>query len=324
MPKAEAVPSFDSREELLALARSPEVLARRRQEQAFYDSMDVEAIASSIGLRMERHELASEPDGNRVFLHLIRPDDDRVLPCVYYLHGGGMMAGSAFDGNYRAFGKLIAANDIAVAMIDFRNSVFPSSTDDVGPYPAGLHDCVSGFRWVLDASTRLGIDPGRVVVAGESGGANLSLALMMRLLRSGHTGLVRGVYVLCPYIAGQWPHERYPSSFDNNGIFLDLHNKLGAVSYGSEAFERRDPLAWPGFATEDDVRGFPPTVISVNECDPLRDEGIEFYRLLMRSGVAARCRQVMGTIHGSEILVAICPDISRDAAASIAHFCRSV
>ena len=35
-----------------------------------------------------------------------------------------------------------------------------------------------------------------------------------------------------------------------------------------------------------DVVGLPPTVISVNECDPLRDEGINFYRLLLKNGVA--------------------------------------
>jgi hypothetical protein len=44
--------------------------------------------------------------------------------------------------------------------------------------------------------------------------------------------------------------------------------------------------------------------------DPLRDEGISFYRLLMHSGVRARCRQVMGTIHGTEIFPTCCPDIS--------------
>ena len=38
------------------------------------------------------------------------------------------------------------------------------------------------------------------------------------------------------------------------------------------------------------MRDLVPTVISVNECDPLRDEGVGFYRLLMRAGVAARCR----------------------------------
>ena len=75
----------------------------------------------------------------------------------------------------------------------------------------------------------------------------------------------------------------------------------GAMSYGIEEFEAQNPLAWPGFASEADVRGFPPTVISVNECDPLRDEGIEFYRLLLRAGVPARGRQVMGTIHGTDV-----------------------
>jgi acetyl esterase/lipase len=54
----------------------------------------------------------------------------------------------------------------------------------------------------------------------------------------------------------------------------------------------------------------------------LRDEGIEFYRLLLRAGVPARCRQVMGTIHGTEIFALSCPEISRDTAASIASFCR--
>jgi len=38
--------------------------------------------------------------------------------------------------------------------------------------------------------------------------------------------------------------------------------------------------------------------------------------------VPARCRQMMGTIHGTEIFVVSCPDVSRDTAASIAQFCR--
>ena len=53
------------------------------------------------------------------------------------------------------------------------------------------------------------------------------------------------------------------------------------MAYGIDEFNNQNPLAWPGFANEEDVRGFPSTVISVNECDPLRDEGIAFYRLLL-------------------------------------------
>jgi acetyl esterase len=51
-------------------------------------------------------------------------------------------------------------------------------------------------------------------------------------------------------------------------------------------------------------------------------EGVNFYRLLLRAGVSACCRQVMGTIHGTEVFPMACPDISRDTAASIGDFAR--
>jgi acetyl esterase/lipase len=103
---------------------------------------------------------------------------------------------------------------------------------------------------------------------------------------------------------------------------MDLHNNRGAVAYGIEEFRARNPLAWPAFATAEDIKGLPPAIISVNECDPLRDEGILFYRLLIQNGVHARCRQVMGTIHGTEIFPICCPEISHDTAADIANFCK--
>ena len=70
------------------------------------------------------------------------------------------------------------------------------------------------------------------------------------------------------------------------------------------------------------MTGFPPTVISVNECDPLRDEGINFYRLLLQAGVPARGREVLGTMHGTEVFVIACPEIGRDTARDLAAFAR--
>ena len=141
-------------------------------------------------------------------------------------------------------------------------------------------------------------------------------------MRAGDIGLVQGLYALCPYIAGRWPLDEYPSSTENNGILIDLHNNGGAMGYGIEELEARNPLAWPGFATIEDVRGLPESVISVNECDPLRDEGINFYRLLLTAGVPAQCRQVMGTIHATEIFPIAAPEVSRETARSTADFCR--
>jgi len=313
-----------SRDELLAETNAPEAVAARERSISMFDLLDDENVAPKTGLDISTVEITSQPDGNPIKLQVIRPEASEPLPCVYYIHGGGMAMMSCFDGMYRAWGRLIAHQGVAVIMVDFRNCEVPSSSTEVAPFPAGLNDCVSGLEWVHAHADELRIDAARIIVAGESGGGNLTLATGLKLRRDGHLDLIRGLYALCPYIAGSWPQERFPSSIENNGILLDLHNNRAAMSYGIDAFERGDPLAWPSFATEDDVTGLVPTVISVNECDPLRDEGIEFYRLLLRAGVPARCRQVMGTIHGTEIFLSMCPEISRDTAVSIAHFCREV
>ena len=313
----------ESREAMVAVAQTAEAKAVQEGLKTFLDACDNEDIAPSTGLKIENYEFQSQPDGNTAKIQYIRPDSSEALPCVYYIHGGGMASMSCYYGNYRAWGKIIAAQGVAVAMVEFRNSVSPSALPEVAPYPAGLNDCVSGLKWVASQADELNIDASRIIVAGESGGGNLTLATGLRLKQEGALDLIQGLYALCPYIAGIWPLDENPSSVENNGILLDLHNNQGAMGYGVEEVEKRNPLAWPGFANEDDVRGLVPTVISVNECDPLRDEGVNFYRLLVRAGVSARCRQVMGTIHGTEIFPIACPEVSRDTAVSVADFCKN-
>lgn len=310
-----------SRAELLEEVNRPEAVAVSEQMAMMLDLMDNEAVAPSTGLEISTTEFISNPDGNTIKLQVIRPTSETPLPCVYYIHGGGMQTMSCFLGMYRSWGRTIANQGVAVIMVDFRNCLEASSAPEIEPFPAGLNDCVSGLKWVHAHADELRIDPAHIIVAGESGGGNLTLATGLKLKQDGDLGLIRGLYAMCPYIAGSWPQDRFPSSTENNGILLNLHNNRGAMAYGIEAFDAKNPLAWPSFATEEDVTGLVSTVISVNECDPLRDEGIEFYRLLLQAGVAARCRQVMGTSHGAE-LMSIAPDISRETAASIAQFCR--
>jgi acetyl esterase len=311
-----------SREDILREENTPEAKAAAAGLKAFLDMCDSEEIAPSHGLRVHTEQVQSAPDGNSINIQFIRPDSDERVPCVYYIHGGGMERLSCYDGNYKAWGRMIAANGVAVAMVDFRNAILASSVPEVAPFPAGLNDCVSGLAWVHANSSKLNIDSERLIVAGESGGGNLTLATGLRLKQDGNLDLIQGMYALCPYVAGQWPLTEHPSSIENNGIMLQLHHNRGAMGYGIEAFEKRHPFAWPGFATAEDIEGLPPTIISVNECDPLRDEGIAFYRRLLQGGVSARCRQVMGTIHGTEIFPICCPDISRDTARNIADFAR--
>ncbi|MDC1295228.1 alpha/beta hydrolase [Myxococcota bacterium] len=322
IPGSSAEDSKD-REELLARMNGEGSQEATDAIRNMMELCDTEEIAPSAGLVVETKEFQSEPDGNTIKIQLIRHEEGGARPTVYYIHGGGMMIMSCYDGNYRAWGKMIAARGVNVAMVDFRNCVSPSSAPEVAPYPAGLNDCVSGLKWVHANAAELGVDPDQIIIAGESGGGNLSIATTLRLKQEGKLDLIKGLYALCPYIAGEWPQERFPSSMENNGILLDLHNNNGAMAYGIEELEKQNPLAWPSFATAEGLTGLPPTMISVNECDPLRDEGIAFYRTLIEAGVEARCRQVMGTMHGTEIFPMVCPEISRDTAGSLADFCRN-
>ncbi len=309
-----------TREEMVERAASPTARAMRELYRSMVDGVDREEVASFRGLVTTDYEVTSAPDGNTINVRVVRPDDDEVRACVYYIHGGAMATLSCFDGNYRAWARLVAAEGVVVVMVDFRNCVAPSSVPDVAPFPSGLNDCVAGLKWVHERARDLGVDPSRVVVAGESGGGNLSVAVGLTLKQLGELDLIKGLYLFCPYLVGEYPVNEYPSTVENNGIFIDVRGNGGAIAYGIDAFDARDPRAWPGFATLDDVRGFPPTVVSVNECDPLRDEGVAFYRLLLEAGVAARGRVVLGTSHATEVFVETCPDITRDAARDLAAF----
>jgi acetyl esterase len=317
---AVGVTDVKDRDELLADLASPAGRAMLLAEAMFMDEGDSEEVAPSTGLAFSSVDVTSSPDDNVITLHVIRPDDDQVRACVYYIHGGAMSFLSCTYGSYRTWGRLIAAQGVVVVMVEFRNALSPSTVREVAPFPAGLNDCVSGLRYLHEHAADFGVDPGRIVVSGESGGGNLSIALVLRLKREDAMSIVKGLYVFCPYINGSWPDPRYPSSSEYRELLSDVTCNRGRIGYGIEAFDARDPLAWPGFATRDDVTGFPPTVISVNECDPLRDEGIAFYRLLLAAGVAARAREALGTMHATEMYPTTCPEISRATAQELATF----
>ena len=314
-----------TREEILAEQETEEAIQGKAVMEMINNSPHYKEVVTDEGLVTHTKEFTSSPDGNNIKIQYIRPDTDEKLPCVYYIHGGGMMVSSCFDELYAAWGRCIARQGVAVAMVDFRNAMWASSAPEIAPFPAGLNDCVSGLKWIHANAEELNIDNEQIIIAGESGGGNLTIATGLKLKQDGDIGLIKGLYALCPYIAGHWPLPENPSSEENEGILLSLHTEQefsqGALIYGIDAYKNKDPLAWPSFATADDVKGLPKTYIIVNECDPLRDEGVNFYRLLREADVDAQCRQVMGSVHGTEIFLG-CIEISDETAMSIANFCR--
>ena len=126
-----------SRDEMLAEQAAIDP-ARAQASKAMMDAVDNEAIAPKAGLSIRSESIVSAPDGNRINLQIIRPDTAERLACVYYIHGGGMMSLSCYDGPWRAWGRIIASFGVSVVMVDFRNCLAPSSVPEVAPFPAGL------------------------------------------------------------------------------------------------------------------------------------------------------------------------------------------
>ena len=248
-----------------------------------------------------RTETIRGHDRNEIKLYIHQPlNAAGVLPCVYHLHGGGMVILTGADAAYRRWRDELAALGLVVVGVEFRNGAGKLGNH---PFPAGLNDCMSGLKWTFDNKDQLGIS--RIIVSGESGGGNLSLAICLKAKREGCPEQISGVYALCPYIYGAWgePGKELPSLVENDGYFIDCRlMSITAAAYDPERRNNANPMCWPYRATIEDLRGLPPHVISVNELDPLRDEGLAYYRRLRAAGVAGYARTLNGTIHAADVL----------------------
>ncbi len=263
-------------------------------------------------------------DGQDVTLYVSRPTDtDAALPCVVHLHGGGMAILSAAGTTYLRGREYLAATGLVVVGVEFRNS---AGKLGIHPYPAGLNDCAAAVRWVFANRDQLGIT--HLIVSGESGGGNLTLTVVHKAKREGWLNEIAGAYAQCPYISNRWVEipDEFPSLRENDGYFINCAQcAISASLYDPEYAHSDDPTCWAGVATLDDLTGSPPQVISVNELDPLRDEGLDYYRRLLAAGVPAIGRMVAGTCHGGDILLAgAMPEVYAATMRDVSGFAKSL
>jgi len=95
--------------------------------------------------------------------------------------------------------------------------------------------------------------------------------------------------------------------------------------YDPLAAHAADALCWPHRGSDAELTGLPPHVISVNELDPLRDEGLSYQRRLVRNGVSAVGRVVAGTVHAGDVFFrAALPDVYAATVRDICGFARQL
>jgi acetyl esterase/lipase len=283
----------------------------------------VDGLAPVDGVTSESATIAGD-GGHDIALTVHRPAKlDGPVPCIVHLHGGGMDILEAKDPVYVRWRDELAATGLVVVGVEFRNGAGKLGCH---PYPAGLQDCVSAVRWA--AAQRADLGASHVVVSGESGGGNLTLSVALTAKREGWQDEIAGVYAQCPFISNAWaaPPEDLTSLRENDGYFLtcELLAVLAAV-YDPGSVHADEETCWPLRAAEADLAGLPPHMISVNELDPLRDEGLAYYRRLRRAGVSAMARIVAGTCHGGDVLFGgAMPDVHAASVRDVSGFAHAV
>ena len=294
-PPPAGVDASSSLEDLHAYCSASEVGFETFNQAVFAGLEPVAGVSSS-------SETISGVDGNDITLYIHRPSNaSGALPCVVHTHGGGMVLLKATEPSYIRWRDELAATGMVVVGVEFRNG---GGALGKHPFPAGLNDCASAVRWVYAQRDALGVSS--IIVSGESGGGNLSLATALKANKEGWVDEIAGVYAQCPYISNAWAQKStaLPSLFENDDYLLNVES-MGALAkiYDPQDENADNPLCWPYVAQAGDLTGLPPHVVSVNELDPLRDEGLRYFQKLLNAGVSATARTVNGTCHAADCLL---------------------
>ena len=273
-------------------------------------------------------ETIAGPDGDELTLYVSRPAGATgPLPGVLQIHGGAMVFLQATGSMYTRFRDELAAAGAVVVGVEYRTA---GGVQGAHPFPAGLEDCAAALTWMHERRADLGLSS--VVLSGDSGGGNLALATALKAGRDGRLDQIDGVYVVTPYISGAaaWDAEararELPSWAETGGYFYGPENVEVLVNlYDPGRAHARDPLAWPYFAGPGDLAGLPPHVIAVAELDPVRDEGLAYFRKLARAGVDARAVTLHGVCHvGNMMFRAELPELYAATIADVRGFAERV
>ncbi len=210
-------------------------------------------------------------------------------PVVLYLHGGGWTIGDleGYDEQCRAVASTAGA---VVVALEYR--LAPEH-----PFPAAIDDSWAALCWVSEHAAELGIDPARLVVAGDSAGGNLSAVLPL-LARDRGGPAIAHQFLIYPATDLDYDSGRWPSLEENGtGYFLELATMrwfAGNVSGGRDLMA--EPLAAPIRA--EDHTGLPPATVMVAGFDPLRDEGLAYAEVLRAAGVPVEVIHHEEQVHG--------------------------
>lgn len=218
------------------------------------------------------------------------------LPVIINYHGGGFISPlvpgleHALWQDAQTFGAIVFAVDYRVA---------PENR-----FPAAVNDSYQAFKWIAANATEFGGDTGRIVLMGNSAGANLVAVVTQKAKKEGLVNKIK-LQVLNGLPADMRPeHMENSASYRQNatGYFQTKAACYFAVENYAPG-ETANPEVSPGLT--EDMSGLPPAVIINAEFDPLRDDGVLYAGKLRKAGVQVWDTCFAGQIH---LLLGLPPD----------------
>ena len=212
-------------------------------------------------------------------------DAHGARPCVYWMHGGGMVLGSARQDDQR-FDRWCVRHGCVGVAVEYR--LAPET-----PYPGPMDDCYAGLRWVHAHADELGVDAARIGIGGASAGGGLAAGLAL-LARDRAEVPVAFQLLIYPMIDDR---RTTASSGWEVPIWPPAANEFGWQAYlGGLAGEAVSAYAAPARAP--DVAGLPQALVVVGTLDGFLDEDVTYAQRMMQAGVPVELHVYPGAPHG--------------------------
>jgi acetyl esterase len=209
----------------------------------------------------------------------------RLLPAILFFHGGGWVMGS-LEGYDLVSRYLCARAGCVVVVVDYR--LAPEHK-----FPAAIDDAVAAYRWLATDATGLGVDPARIVIAGDSAGGNVA-AVAAQLVRGEPRPpcLQWLIYPATDFSADSGSYRSCGDGFLLTRAAVEWFRGHYLTGPADIDDPRASPLKAP------DLSGLPPALVYTAGLDPLRDQGQAYAGRLAAAGVKTIHREFDSLIHG--------------------------
>jgi acetyl esterase/lipase len=264
-------------------------VAARRQEMSNADD-----VASA-------EDLLIHTDSGTIPVRIYRPHaaGEALVPGVVFYHGGGFVLCDieSHDGFCRSMSRETGS---VVVSVGYR--LAPEHLA-----PAAAEDAYLAFDWVAGHAVRLGVDPRRIAVAGDSAGGNLAAVTAIVCRERGTASPVAQV-LLYPVIDPSCDTDsqvRRATGYFTTHAALQWYWRqyLGDTSLP-------EPVYLVAPARADSLAGLPPALVVTATLDPLHSEGVSYARRLRSDGVVALHRDFRGLFHGFLTMMQFPPAIA--------------